>query len=331
MALSELKSDPGNARRHNKRNKDAIRASLERFGQVEPLIVCAGSLTVIGGNGRLSVMRELGWERAQCALMKLSTRERQALALALNRTGELARWDTAKLSEALAGIGDLAMDCGFSDQDLMDLEMAGQEMHGDFQDFIMDHTTEREAVKKPLDEGENSEGNGDHDGSGDEWYTPPEIIDAVSSALGGAIDLDPCWAPNSQVRAGATYDIRKGQDGTKLPWDKDRIFCNPPYSNVGPFFAKGREAADAGSNVVFLVPIRPETKAWQASIWSGPAWVVCQPGRIKFWDMHGRPHDGTMPVTTVFICMGPKSEKVAESIAVQLGGWILEGRKPGAQ
>ena len=53
VPLGDLHQDPANARAHDARNLEAIRASLARFGQAEPLVVQAGSGRVIGGNGRL--------------------------------------------------------------------------------------------------------------------------------------------------------------------------------------------------------------------------------------------------------------------------------------
>ena len=61
VPLESLHLDPANARAHGGRNLDSIGDSLKRFGQTEPLIVQGTSGRVIGGNGRLSVMRKLGW------------------------------------------------------------------------------------------------------------------------------------------------------------------------------------------------------------------------------------------------------------------------------
>ena len=61
VPLAELHPDPGNARAHNERNLAAIRDSLLRFQQAEPLVVQKSTGRVIGGNGRLAAMRELGW------------------------------------------------------------------------------------------------------------------------------------------------------------------------------------------------------------------------------------------------------------------------------
>jgi ParB-like chromosome segregation protein Spo0J len=56
VALDALHFDPANARTHGPENMDAITASLQRIGQLEPLIVHAGTGRVIGGNGRLVAM-----------------------------------------------------------------------------------------------------------------------------------------------------------------------------------------------------------------------------------------------------------------------------------
>lgn len=51
--VDELHEDPANARRHPERNKATVRASLQEFGQVEALVVEAGTGRVLGGNCRL--------------------------------------------------------------------------------------------------------------------------------------------------------------------------------------------------------------------------------------------------------------------------------------
>ena len=61
VPLDALHLDPHNARHHGEENLAAIRNSLTRFGQSEPLVGQAGSGRVIAGNGRLAVMKDLGW------------------------------------------------------------------------------------------------------------------------------------------------------------------------------------------------------------------------------------------------------------------------------
>ena len=109
VKLSELHEDPANARLHPDENLADIRASLKEFGQVEPLIVHKATGKVIGGNGRLKVMRSLGWEECDVALVDMNDMKATALGIALNRAGERAEWDTkvlAQLMEGLDGLND---------------------------------------------------------------------------------------------------------------------------------------------------------------------------------------------------------------------------------
>ena len=114
VSIDALHIDPANARAHGERNLEAIVASLQRFGQAEPLVVHAPTGRIIGGNGRLVAMRKLGWEK--CDVVELDIDELQAtsLGIALNRTAELAEWDMASLGrlleqlraeDALGGVG----------------------------------------------------------------------------------------------------------------------------------------------------------------------------------------------------------------------------------
>ena len=61
VPLGSLHADPANARLHDEHNLETIRASLARFGQAEPLVVHKRTGRVIGGNGRLTAMRSMGW------------------------------------------------------------------------------------------------------------------------------------------------------------------------------------------------------------------------------------------------------------------------------
>lgn len=112
VPLEKLTEDPRNARSHPGRNMDAIAESLSKFGQVEPLVVQRSSGVVIGGNGRLLAMHELGWSQAEVVYVDLDDARATALGLALNRTGDLAEWDYGQLSELIGEItnGDFDVD-----------------------------------------------------------------------------------------------------------------------------------------------------------------------------------------------------------------------------
>lgn len=101
LPIESLILDPSNARKHNARNLDAIADSLRRFGQRFPL-VHDKSFTVRIGNGRLQAARMLGWDFvASVPANDLNETQLRALALADNRTAELAEWNFDKLAEAV--------------------------------------------------------------------------------------------------------------------------------------------------------------------------------------------------------------------------------------
>ncbi len=102
---------------------DAIEASLQRFGQAEPLVVHKQTGRVIGGNGRLVAMRKLGWAECDVVEVGVDPIEATALGIALNRTAELAVWDEPALASLLEGLRaeDALAGVGFTDQDIDEL------------------------------------------------------------------------------------------------------------------------------------------------------------------------------------------------------------------
>ena len=121
VRLEELVADPENARRHDRRNLDAIKASLTRFGQTRPLVVTEDGL-VIAGNGTMAAAEELGWEELEVTRVPFrSPDEARAFALADNRTGELAQWNVPVLLQALESLaleGWRLEEVGFAPEDL---------------------------------------------------------------------------------------------------------------------------------------------------------------------------------------------------------------------
>jgi len=99
VSIDKLQEDPDNARIHSRRLIDVVKASLEEFGQVEPLVVHEG--IVIGGNGRLKGMRELGWKKVSVHEFKGTKNQAIALALTLNRSAQFAEWDLDQLQTTL--------------------------------------------------------------------------------------------------------------------------------------------------------------------------------------------------------------------------------------
>lgn len=105
VKCDKLTVDPSNARTHGRRNLDAIKASLEQFGQRRALIVMP-DMTVIAGNGTLEAVRELGWAQVAVTVVPSdwSVEQAKAYALADNRTAELAAWDSQVLLQSLSDL-----------------------------------------------------------------------------------------------------------------------------------------------------------------------------------------------------------------------------------
>lgn len=102
IALADLSLDPSNVRKHSRRNLDAIKASLRKFGQQKPIVVDAKGI-VLAGNGTLTAAQELGWTEIEIMRTELIGVEATAFAIADNRTSELAEWDE-KLRDVLQSL-----------------------------------------------------------------------------------------------------------------------------------------------------------------------------------------------------------------------------------
>jgi ParB-like chromosome segregation protein Spo0J len=119
VALSALSLDPSNVRKHSRKNLDAIKASLRKFGQQKPIVVDAKGI-VLAGNGTLTAAQELGWTKIEITRTELSGVEATAFAIADNRTAELAEWDDnlADVLQSLASDGYDLSKIGFDQSDL---------------------------------------------------------------------------------------------------------------------------------------------------------------------------------------------------------------------
>lgn len=115
VLLADLTPDPLNVRKHDAKNLDAIRRSLEAFGQRKPIVVAKGHdgrLVVIAGNGTLEAAKDLGWTELAVAEVPADWDHDKARAYAIadNRTAELADWDDVGLASALVDLDSVGYD-----------------------------------------------------------------------------------------------------------------------------------------------------------------------------------------------------------------------------
>lgn len=132
VALVDVDADEANARRRDGAAGKALAASLQRHGQVKPLVLrskAGGRFVVVDGHGRLGAMREAGWTHADATVLDVNQKQARAIGLTLNRTAELGDWELDKLGELLESLsGDAwfdAKEAGFSDAELEQLLSPG--------------------------------------------------------------------------------------------------------------------------------------------------------------------------------------------------------------
>ena len=103
--ISELKPAPYNPRKSDVTQEANLKASLEKFGVVEPIIFNKRSGYIVGGHFRIRELKKLGIKDVDCVIVDLSPEDEKELNIRLNaNTGEwdmelLGDWDKQDLEE----------------------------------------------------------------------------------------------------------------------------------------------------------------------------------------------------------------------------------------
>lgn len=145
----------------------------------------------------------------------------------------------------------------------------------------------------------------------DRYFTSSEILALVLAQWPDGIDLDPCWDPESIVQAKQVYDIRKGEDGLRLPW-VGKVWLNPPYSETSSWLVRAAQHAATGGEVLALVPAAIDTLAWHRSVWPFASICALSP-RPKFTrPAHVGPKRSAALVAHAVIYYGPDHQRFQE-------------------
>ena len=104
--LSQLKPAPYNPRQSTAKQEKHLKASLEKFGVVEPIIYNKQTGYIVGGHFRVRELTKLGYKEVECVIVDLNEEDERELNIRLNaNTGEwdwdsLANeWDAEKLDD----------------------------------------------------------------------------------------------------------------------------------------------------------------------------------------------------------------------------------------
>jgi ParB family chromosome partitioning protein len=122
-----------------------------------------------------------------------------------------------------------------------------------------------------------------HNRGHQEWYSPPELIEAARRVL-GTIDLDPASSAIAQENVQATTYYTKDDDGLSQPW-KGRVWINPPYAPglVDAFVAKLVGHYRDGDVTAALVLVNNATETGWFRQLADAASAICFPtGRVRF-------------------------------------------------
>lgn len=92
--------------RHNDEAVERVADSIRRFGFASPIIARTEDHMVIAGHTRLKAAGVLGLDKVPVRYMDLDPADARMLALADNKTAELAAWDEVKLSDILGAMSD---------------------------------------------------------------------------------------------------------------------------------------------------------------------------------------------------------------------------------
>lgn len=121
VELSTLKPDHKNARKHSERNIKEIMRSLQANEQYRPFVVQEGTNRIIVGNGMYEAMKRLGIKTGWAEFRRLTEDEATKLAIADNRTAELAEWDFETLGTLFKEIDDDTNVPGWSPEEISGL------------------------------------------------------------------------------------------------------------------------------------------------------------------------------------------------------------------
>lgn len=111
----------------------------------------------------------------------------------------------------------------------------------------------------------------------DEWATPEEIFNQLDDEF--HFNLDPC-ASDTNYKCDKYYTAEN--DGLSQDWGGNRVFCNPPYSEIDKWVEKSyRESRHDNTLVVLLIPSRTDTRYFHNFIYQR-AEIRFIKGRLKF-------------------------------------------------
>lgn len=165
MSIGDIKPAKYNPRKNLKPGDaefEKLKASIERWDLVEPLVVNKQGNVLVGGHQRLKVCKALGMKEVQVVLVDLNPTRERLLNLSLNKI--CGDWDYAKLESLFQefSLDDLGI-TGFDADEIEQITANVREAAQDVQNAI------EEQNKHPFDPDTIDEENEDDTAAGSEF------------------------------------------------------------------------------------------------------------------------------------------------------------------
>lgn len=144
IPITELKPASYNPRRDLRPGDveyEKLKASIQSFGYVEPVVWNRRTGNIVGGHQRFNVLVDLGYDEVPCIVIDLDDNQEKALNIALNKIS--GAWDVPRLTSLLLELSESDFDMsltGFDAEEMDELfgEIDTDELTGD------DFDTEKE-------------------------------------------------------------------------------------------------------------------------------------------------------------------------------------------
>lgn len=214
LNIDDLKPDPENAKEHPAWQVEQIKASIESFGNLDPIGVWGEENLIVEGHGRWQALKELGYSEVEVIRLDwLSEEERRAYALAHNKLTMNSGFNIDALNINLTAIGEIDMSLfGFKPQD------------ADAGDWFTDR--ERNDTSRQEDNDEYNEflEKFEQKKTTDDCYTPDNIYEVVAEYVATKYKIK----PENFVRPfypGGDYQAQDYKKGAA-------VVDNPPFSII---------------------------------------------------------------------------------------------------
>lgn len=160
-------------------------------------------------------------------------------------------------------------------------------------------------------------------GKSDEWYTPPEVFDA----LGAEFDLDVASPPGGPPHVPARAFIAPPRDGLAEPWH-GFVWMNPPYggrNGIRPWLDRFLEHGDG----VALLPDRTSA-AWFGAALDRADGVLFTRARVRFIRPGNHQPHSPSNGTALFAVGRAGMEALARADAAGYGTLLIRANPPPA-